>query len=564
MKVNFIYKKITSLILVLSFIVPTLFFTAPNKAQALVAADVIGGPSNVVNVGFSAVSASSDVISATAQSSLTFKEYVLDPLTVLLREVLIQSITASIVNWINRGFDGEPAFVTDLQGFMLDVGDQVVGRYIQGSKLAGLCSPFKLDVRIALALDYYAKDNVSCTLTGVLGNVNDAIIDFSSENAWNQWYELSINPNNNAFGSFLSARQALRQDVASAQSIESQKLGWGSGIKSFEVCDKKTKRAKPWVNPDKPRNPSAKIWVNPDKPRNPSAKPQINPNRPRNPSAGTGAGPKNAANISVGKSNCKILTPGVIINKQLSKTLGSGFKQLELADEINEIVGALLGQLSKQVFGGSRGGLLGLSRSSYGRPSYVNQLVKESETRALEKFQGFGGDIVVKAIKIERKYITTKTVSEERLNTSEIMLSSLKQCYIDKLSTSQTPPLTIEQQTTATNEIKSATSTVAISITPLKTSIKNNITQAKNNISQLIIIRKNLLKAKSRVNVERIISNQLNPLIKSRGVHNQSDFFIAEQQRKDIKDITEAIDKATNTKLVICKSFPVNQNSGTN
>jgi hypothetical protein len=44
-----------------------------------------------------------------------------------------------------------------------------------------------------------------------------------------------------------------------------------------------------------------------------------------------------------------IKTPGTVINEQLGRALGSGLTQLELADEFDEIVGALIGQLMEQV-----------------------------------------------------------------------------------------------------------------------------------------------------------------------------------------------------------------------
>ncbi|MCK5060203.1 MAG: hypothetical protein KAR00_03635 [Candidatus Pacebacteria bacterium] len=54
-----------------------------------------------------------------------------------------------------------------------------------------------------------------------------------------------------------------------------------------------------------------------------------------------------------------ILTPGAVIEEQLNVHLGSETRQLEVADEINELVSALLSQLVTQLFSGGQG-LLGL------------------------------------------------------------------------------------------------------------------------------------------------------------------------------------------------------------
>ncbi|MEX0652170.1 MAG: hypothetical protein WD509_01290 [Candidatus Paceibacterota bacterium] len=446
------------------------------------------------------------------------KDCVLDGLTTVVRDVLISSMTRSIVNWINGGFDGNPAFITDLEGFLLDVGDQVVGTYIEGSELAFLCSPFQLDVRISLALDYYtnARDRVSCTLTGVIENLNDSFDDLSSKNSWDSWLELSVNPHNNPYGSFLASRQAMRQSIASAQNNQQSILNWGSGFRSYEVCD----------------------------------------------TAGV-QDPNDSANISVGNFNCRIATPGVVINEQLSQTLGSGFRQLELADEINEIIGALLGQLSKQVLGGSRSGLSGLSSSRYGRPSYVNQLVSASNEKSESEFRSYGTSVVDGSINTESQLITSKKVSLARLNASETLLKSLAVCYEGKLSTTQNPTLTPEERTTATEGMNTASSTIAASITPLQKLITDDIAHAENNISKLLVIKENLKNTTSQAGVDRVLANELDPLVKDKIIHSQPDFVIATQQKEDISSITDAMNTATNANLTTCSAFPVrgtNQN----
>ncbi|MCW9054945.1 MAG: hypothetical protein OQJ98_03145 [Candidatus Pacebacteria bacterium] len=443
------------------------------------------------------------------------KDCILDGLTTVIREVLISSITRSIVNWINNGFDGEPAFVSDLEGFMLDVADQVVGRYIEGSELAFLCSPFKIDVKIALALDYYssARDKAACTLTGAIENVQDAFDDFSNQSAWDAWFDLTINPNNNALGSFLGARQSLRLAIAEEQNRQISILNWGNGFKSYEICDQPTD------------------------------------------AQGSGA-PVISGGIGNTRINCRIATPGVVINEQLSNTLGSGFRQLELADEINEIIGALLGQLAQQTLGGLQGGLRGLSSSSYSRPSYVDQLVSQSDTGARADFKSYAVSTVEGAIATEQSYISEKRVSLERLNNSESLLESLQACYTGKLSTTFSPTLTTEERQTALNAIASASSTITGSITPLQNLIESEIHQAETTISKLLIIKENLLAASSRTGVERIIADELDPLVRAGEIRDNQDFLIAQQQKEDLKEITDSINQSTNTKLGACESFP--------
>ncbi|MBI2618039.1 hypothetical protein HYW58_01145 [Candidatus Kaiserbacteria bacterium] len=458
MKVHSVYRKILVFILILSIVTPVTFLSFPVQKTYAATGD-FDDAANIIAAGSAAISAISDAISSAALSSLVLKEYVLDPLTVLLREIIIQSITASIVNWINNGFEGSPAFITDLEGFLLDVADQVVGAYIEGSELADLCSPFRLDVRIALALDYYSpfRDRAACTLTGVLQNISDAFGDFSTGQGWDAWFELSVNPYNNALGSYLGSRNALRTSIAQAQSRQLRILDWGNGYRSYEVCDTEGVQD-----------------------------------------------PRNSANISIGRLNCRIATPGVVINEQLSDVLGTGYRQLELADELNEIIGALLGQLAKQVLGGSSNGLAGLSQSSFGAPSYTDQLLQEN--RDSSTVSGRALEAIRTSIQNEEKYRSAKQTSLNAVRVAREKAETLHQCYLGKAAQKRTlwgivdeggvkkvVSFTTEELAAKAN---SATTTIN-SLLPLQTRLNGEIGDVDTIIGQLIVARTDIENARS-------------------------------------------------------------------
>lgn len=431
--------------------------------------------------------------------SLT-KECVLDGITVLLRELLIANITRSIVSWINNGFEGKPAFVQDLGKFLLNVADEVAGTFIEGSELAFLCSPFRVDVKIAIALDYYAqfRDRTACTLTGVLDNIDGAFDDLTSNRGWDTWFELSTNPNNNAVGAFVNAQTALYIGIETAQGEKKTILDWGQGFQPFQEC----------VEIRDERGDTFK--------------------------------------------ECKTVTPGTVINNQLNTTISSGQRQLELADEIDEIIGALIGQLSKQILGGV-GGLLGASQSSYSRPSYLDQAVTESQQRTKDGLTNSSLGTTDGAISLEQQYIDSKKVSLQRLNTSENSLKTLQACYASKVANSS---FNSNDRTIAQQRVESASTTIATSITPFKISVSNNITQAETNIGELVLISDHLNQASSLASVERIISTELNPLLENKSLHTYQDLIIAQQQRVDIGDILTSLDTQTTQNIATCTSFP--------
>jgi len=63
-------------------------------------------------------------------------------------------MTDSVVDWINHGFNGSPAFIQNPGGFFIDAADQITGAFIANSgPLASLCNGFGLDIRLSLAMN---------------------------------------------------------------------------------------------------------------------------------------------------------------------------------------------------------------------------------------------------------------------------------------------------------------------------------------------------------------------------------------------------------------------------
>ena len=100
---------------------------------------------------------------------------------------------------INSGFEGSPSFVTDPQSFLLDVGDEVVGEFInEMTKFGWLCDPYKLNIKIALSLGIgNFKRQRKCTLTGIIKNFDNFVNGTFKEGGWKGWIYLTTNPNAN-------------------------------------------------------------------------------------------------------------------------------------------------------------------------------------------------------------------------------------------------------------------------------------------------------------------------------------------------------------------------------
>jgi hypothetical protein len=289
---------------------------------------VVGGPGSIADIG------------TAANTSITAaKETSLDQIGFLLAKTMLSQMLQSMVTWINSGFQGSPAFIQDIERFLLDVADETAGEYIESLGGIGsfICEPFRIDIQIALAIRYQkARENRrdSCTLSGIVDNVENFFDGkVRGNNFWRQWIQVTSRPETyTPYGQFMAAEAELNQRIRNSQGQQLKIADWGDGFLSNEICE-----------------------------------------------AIEGPGG--------GDQNCVISTPGRVISEQINGALGAGRDQLVAADEINEVISALLSQIANQALMGAAG-LLGLSSGSgytsggYGAGSYVDELASRADREA--------------------------------------------------------------------------------------------------------------------------------------------------------------------------------------
>jgi hypothetical protein len=285
-------------------------------------------------------------------------DFSLDGIAWAIAKAMISSMMNSILAWINSGFKGSPAFVQDLDRFLLEAADNAAGKYL--SELGGigsfLCSPFKLDIQVALALEYqYIREDQpyeGCTLTGIIDNIEGFIGGDFAQGGWDDWVDITSNPAKyTPYGQLLTARTGLQAAITNAEGEQLLEADWGNGFMSAKVCEAI-------------EGPSG-----PDE-------------------------------------NCVISKPGKWVQETLTFQTQAGTQILIEADEFNEIVGALIGQLANKAITGAAG-LLGLSSgtghtySGYNGGSYVNALDR-SATNAINTTGGVSA--MNTAIQTQRDY----------------------------------------------------------------------------------------------------------------------------------------------------------------
>lgn len=384
------------------------------------------------------------------------KDFVLDKLAYTIAKTFIQNMTADIVDWINSGYSGSPAFLDNPQGFFMDSADQVTGAFIAGSgPLSGLCGPFNLDLRLNLALAQtsdYARKRYRCTLSTVVNNAKNARVSASvgtdpngmtlgdmmngnvtnnanaisvngvsiddtgaflsgdfGKGGWPAFVALTSEPQNNPYSAYLDARMDLMNRQQQAAAEQRRDLDQGKGFLSFEKCTE-VDRA---VEDDFEKISEIQKKTAGDK--------TIKIERKAS----------NGIFYEIYNS-CKTETPGSVLSGSLQTQLDSPVKQLELVDSLGEIVDAAMTQMVNKLISK---GLASLSKSSGGNISATANL--RQQTRKMETRYYLNNEIAaIPAVKTASstvgELISIHEVSMELLLESKNNLLDARACYTEK------------------------------------------------------------------------------------------------------------------------------------
>ncbi len=182
-------------------------------------------------------------VTSFATGAQATKDGILDGIGWAIAKTIISSLIGSMINWINSGFKGSPAFVQDLKRNLIDLADRIAGEFIKGLGGIGsfICSPFQLDIQLALSLPCQRareqKPIETCTLSGIVGNFEDFIEGNFSEGGWENWIEITSKPEAyTPYGQLLTAQASMRMALVNAEGQRLAEIDWGGGFLSGKIC----------------------------------------------------------------------------------------------------------------------------------------------------------------------------------------------------------------------------------------------------------------------------------------------------------------------------------------
>jgi len=337
-------KKILLGLIIISIIFSGVFITGVKKVQA-VPVEVITDPTTSIGLNRIATILTGTLPGAQQDNKKA-------GILMKAAKVIIRQFTQSIVTWINNGFKGNPSFITNTEQFLLNTADVTVGDFLMNDPaLSFLCDPFKLQIKLAIGLQYRPfKEQIKCSFTSAVGNVKDAMNkftngDFIGGGGWDSWLQMTTVPQNNQMGAMMIAQGELDARLSGNKEIQLAEANWGGGFMSWKYCPEAELNALDAGETGDELDTALDTAYERDQ-------------RANRYSAVTGQ--------QRGDDNCVIKTPGGVIANKINWADTSTIRELELADNFNEIVYALANQVLLKGMGAlSESGLLGGKKPTY-------------------------------------------------------------------------------------------------------------------------------------------------------------------------------------------------------
>lgn len=411
--------------------------TASGAATAVAAMSVSTidlGTNARLSLGLPALSGQIGQLGGNQTSQQTIDQF-MGCVTRNIAKLMLQQITNSVVNWINSGFNGSPSFVQNPTQFLQKTADQIAGQYIQSSALSFLCSPFQLQVKIAIAQSYANRSGAgSCTLTQVSNNITGFMRGtFSTAGGWPAFLSFTSIPTNNPYGAFIYASAGISGATSRAQNQVRTDLLQGSGFLSFQQ-----------------KVPGSCVTTS-----NPPA-PSLNK------SVTEIAGP-NQSGQATQYQVCDYVTttPGRVIADSLGATQKSTLDQLTLAKSFDEIISALINQLMVRTL---QGGLSNLSGQNGYASNFYTSDQQQAQTQQQTLLAQMQNDTVTAS-----QYGSVQQGSIQDIQAVQSQLNDVYNCWNNVATASSTSTITPSVQAQASTNATAASTT----LNSLNTSVAN-------------------------------------------------------------------------------------------
>ncbi len=300
----FQHKKAFGSLGIILILVPLLYGIRPHKAEAIVPVESITADelsaSNVELTGWQY--ALQEITNYWSYAVA----YVLNPLAWMMAKALVYQLTKSIVQWIQNGFQGQPGFITNPEQFLKNAGNTAASLFLENYMDPAiydlLCEPWRFPVySILFTIQGGTAYDPQCTLDDVIANAEGMakFMEKFQDGGWKSFISLTVKKENNYYGMYLSNAERMEEARAKAEDAADTEAQMNKGFMGMKVCESYNSAG------------SCEYW--------------------------------------------SIDSPGSWVADQLSWNTTSELRVLELADSIDEVLGALVNTMLNWAYKGILG-----------------------------------------------------------------------------------------------------------------------------------------------------------------------------------------------------------------
>ena len=381
--------------------ISSLFKKSKDTAStAITAANRIGGGSGGVGGTEQPVSDTAAREELRRQSEnlekQTQRENCLNGVAYQIAKGLLAQTVQRTVSWISTGFNGNPFYVRDMDSYLRSIRTQKLSDFLR--KIPNDDPVFGNAVRSAITRQVtgYTDGRIDETMNTPEAREYEAFQNDFTQGGWQAF----LNPRNNSLGAYFNAVDRISGDINRTQQNTVNELLQGQGFLSMKRCVE-------WNNDtsyDSITN-SCKANYQRQLADELATCAQRTDTILRN-GCINGVNSKyntlinscirNDASISAADSDqClryETVTPGSVISAQAAAVTTSSARQLEQADEINEVLGSFFDSLLNRLFTGGLGGIGGSSGNQRGSNVVYNtngQALESINTTSAEQGLGY-------------------------------------------------------------------------------------------------------------------------------------------------------------------------------
>lgn len=254
---------------------------------------------------------------AVSDDPLVKKATCLDGIAYVLSQQVLAQITNRTIAWANRGFNGNPLYVKNIDSYLLSLRNQKTEAFLITAQNSDPVFGNALRSIITLQVTGKADGLLNRSLNTPQSQAYNSFMGDFTSGGW----DALLNPAYNPIGALFNATDNLNQGIASSQQNSQTELQQGNGFLGMKTC----------VQP-------APV-----------------------PSADTLAAIKKGLSTALPQTclRYETVTPGSIIQQQVSTVTNSPVHQAELATQFNQAVGSFFDSLLSQLFNRGLSGING-------------------------------------------------------------------------------------------------------------------------------------------------------------------------------------------------------------